>query len=260
MKLPHYKAVSFNDIIRLGGHSKPWIISTEGETYVVKLYKTIDLEARNKMAAEVIGNLLAKEFDLQVPDAAIIEFDDSFRMSLKEEEEEILSLLDERCKFGSVYLTESYLYSVQIDYSNIEENIAPDTLYAFDYLICNRDRTLLKPNLLVTNNKIVLIDHEMALEINDQTLSNLQQSIWDKRYTHHLFYDRLKNSSEETKEHYFEEFAFYLQEIRWNKFNEIFAQLQDLGFDPQAKKVKEYFKCVQQNTNKFINILKDSIK
>ena len=82
MKLPILKATSFNHIIKLGGHSKPWIVSTQEGSYVTKLYKTIDLEARNKMTAEVLGNLLAKEFDFNVPKAAIIEFDDNFRMSL----------------------------------------------------------------------------------------------------------------------------------------------------------------------------------
>lgn len=257
MKLPLLKATSFNRIIRLGGHSKPWIVSTQEGNYVTKLYKTIDLEARNKMAAEVLGNLLAKEFDLNVPEAAIIEFDDNFRMSLGMEEEEILSTLDERSKFGSLYLDESYLYSPFTDYN--EELIAKDTLYAFDYFICNRDRTQLKPNLLIKDSEAVLIDHEMALEINGDTIDHFNQSLWDSRYKYHLFYESLKSSTLKEKETYFTDFLFYLQELRWNKFEDIFVQLQDLGFDSQKETLKAYFNAVCQNPNKFVKILKDSI-
>lgn len=257
MKLPLLKATSFNHIIRLGGHSKPWIVSTKEGNYVTKLYKTIDLEARNKMTAEVLGNLLAKEFDLNVPEAAIIEFDDNFRMSLGMEEEEILSTLDERVKFGSLYLDESYLYSPLTDYN--EDIIAKDTLYAFDYFICNRDRTQLKPNLLIKNNEVILIDHEMALEINDDTLNNFNLNKWDSRYKYHLFYESLKSSTIEEKETYFTDFLFYLQELRWNKFDDILVQLQDLGFEVHKETLKTYFNTICKNPDKFVKILKDSI-
>ena len=258
MKLPILKATSFNHIIRLGGHSKPWIVSTPNGSYVTKLYKTIDLEARNKMTAEVLGNLLAKEFDLNVPEAAIIEFDDNFRMSLGMEEEEILSTLDERSKFGSLYLNESYLYSPLTDYPT-KELIAMDTLYAFDYFICNRDRTQLKPNLLIKDNETILIDHEMALEINEGTITNYNQDKWDSRYKYHLFYEKLKSSTLEEKELYFTDFLFYLQELRWNKFEDIFVQLQDLGFEPQKEILKTYFNTICQSPDKFVKILKNSI-
>lgn len=259
MKLPILKATSFNHIIQLGGHSKPWIVSTLEGSYVTKLYKTIDLEARNKMTAEVLGNLLAKEFDFNVPKAAIIEFDDNFRMSLGMEEEEILSTLDERSKFGSLYLNESYLYSPLTNYP-LEGLIAMDTLYAFDYFICNRDRTQLKPNLLIKDNEAILIDHEMALEINQDTTTNFNQDKWDSRYKYHLFYERLKSSTNEEKKYFFTDFLFYLQELRWNKFEDIFVQLQDLGFEPQKETLKAYFNAVCQNPDKYVNILKKSIE
>ncbi len=258
MRLPIIKATSFNHIIQLGGHSKPWIVSTQAGSYVAKLYKTIDLEARNKMTAEILGNLLAKDFDLNVPEAAIIEFDDNFRMSLGMKEEEILSTLDERAKFGSLYLDESYLYSPLTDY-NTNELIPIDTLYAFDYFICNRDRTQLKPNLLIKDNEAILIDHEMALEINETTINNFHQDIWDSRYKYHLFYNRLKALPLEEKKNCFTDFLFYLQELRWNKYDELFVQLQDLGFDSQKETLKTYFNTICQAPEKFVNILKNSI-
>lgn len=65
MELPIYKAISFNRIIEKGGHSKPWIVSVNADgtlkPYVVKLYRTLDIEARNKMTAEIFGNLFVSQ-------------------------------------------------------------------------------------------------------------------------------------------------------------------------------------------------------
>ena len=264
MKLPVYYATSFNGIILKGGHSKPWVVSVSTKNglkpFVVKLYRTIDITARNKMAAEIFGCLLAKEFDLQTPEPAIIEFTEEFRMTLSKESEEILSLLDERAKFGTEYYEGSFLFAPQIPIDKASEIIPTDTLYAFDYFICNRDRTQRKPNLLIKEGQGVLIDHEMALEINEQTISNFNERKWDNRYKYHLFHSALKNNVPTEKNDYFNEFEFYLQSLNINKYDEIFQQLKELGFtDLKENLIKEYLTLVIRNPKKFITILKDSI-
>lgn len=264
MKLPIYYATSFNGIILKGGHSKPWVVSVSTKNglkpFVVKLYRTIDIAARNKMAAEIFGCLLAKEFDLQTPEPAIIEFTEEFRMTLSRESEEILSLLDERAKFGTEYYEGSFLFAPQIPIDKANEIIPTDTLYAFDYFICNRDRTQRKPNLLIKEGQGILIDHEMALEINEQTISNFNERKWDNRYKYHLFHSALKNNAPTEKNDYFNEFEFYLQSLNINKYDEIFQQLKELGFtDLKENLIKEYLTLVIRNPKKFITILKDSI-
>lgn len=265
MKLPIYKADSFNRIIEEGGHSKPWIVSVNIngilKPFVVKLYRTIDIAARNKMTAEILGNLLALEFDLTVPTSAIIEFTDDFRMGLKQEHEEILSLLDERNKFGTEYIAGTFLYSPQTPLEKAKEIIPIDTLYAYDYFICNRDRTLSKPNLLVRNENGILIDHEMALEIDKTTISNFENEIWNNKYQYHLFYNLLKQSSLTEKETYFNDFESYLQMLRFNKYDGIFEQLKEIGFDDlKEDDIKSYFLSIIQSPQQFINILKKSIE
>lgn len=265
MRLPIYNATSFNGVILKGGHSRPWVVSVKTangtKPFVVKLYRTIDIEVRNKMTAEILGCLFAKEFDLYTPEPAIIEFTDEFRMTLSKESEEILSLLDERAKFGTEYYEGSFLFAPQTPFNDANQIIPIDTLYAFDYFICNRDRTLKKPNLLVKEGNGILIDHEMALEINDYTISNLKEGIWDKRYKYHLFFQLLKNSSSQQKENYFNEFEFYLQNLKINKFKEIFQQLKELGFsDLKEDLIQQYFSFAIENPSQFITILKDSIK
>lgn len=265
MKLPIYKADSFNRIIEEGGHSKPWIVSVNIDgilkPFVVKLYRTIDIAARNKMTAEILGNLLALEFDLTVPTCAIIEFTDDFRMGLKQEHEEILSLLDERNKFGTEYFEGTFLYSPQTPLEKAKEIIPIDTLYAFDYFICNRDRTLSKPNLLIKNESGILIDHEMALEIDKSTISNFENDIWNDKYQYHLFYNLLKQSNPTEKETYFNDFESYLQMLRFNKYDGIFKQLKEIGFDDlKEDSIESYFLAIIQSPQKFINILKKSIE
>lgn len=107
----------------------------------------------------------------------------------------------------------------------------------------------------------ILIDHEMALEINEYTISNLKEGIWDDRYRYHLFYQLLKNSSNQQKENYFNEFEFYLQNFKTNKFKEIFQQLKELGFsDLREDLIQKHFSFIIDNPCKIIKILKDSIK
>lgn len=257
--------MSFNGIILEGGHSKPWVISVnaEGEPkpFVVKLYRTIDIDIRNKMAAEILGCLLAEEFDLLTPFPAIIEFTDEFRMSLGKEHEEILTLLDERDKFGAEYYEGTFLFAPQMSLEEAEKIISVDTLYAFDYFICNRDRTLRKPNLLIRDGRGVLIDHEMALEIDEYTISNFKEERWNEKYHYHLFYDLLKRADPLAKESFFNDFEFYLQSLRLNKYDEIFIQLSDLGFtDLNQELIMKYFRTVLSNPQKFRKILRKSIE
>ena len=139
MSLPIYEAVGSQKILDKGGHSKPWVVLVDMKgsprPYVVKLYKTIDIEARNKMTAEVLGNLLAREFGLNVPDAAIINFSDDFRLQLNAECEELLSVLDDRPKFGTEFIEAAFLYNQGFTRKETQDEIDPPTLYAFDYFI-----------------------------------------------------------------------------------------------------------------------------
>lgn len=264
MKLPIYKATSFNYIIPKGGHSKPWIVSVnvkgEVKPYVVKLYRSIDIEDRNKMTAEVLGCLLAKEFNLSTPEPAIIEFSKEFRKSLNVECSKILHSLDERAKFGMEYYPGTFLFAPQTSLEDAEKILPIDTLYAFDYFICNKDRNANKPNLLIKNQSAVLIDHEFALDINERTISRFKHEIWNQRYGHHLFYNLLKEADPAKKDNYFKDFEQYLGNLNINKFNDLFDQLVDLGFtNTKERLIKRYFWSVLSNPQRFIDILKASI-
>lgn len=66
------------------------------------MFKTELIELRDSVANEVIGNVLAKEFNLPVPKAALIDLDEDFIATLRNQE--LIQILDERdyrLKFGS---------------------------------------------------------------------------------------------------------------------------------------------------------------
>ncbi len=66
--LPIYEARNFIQVLEIGGHTKPWLVEVEiqGKLYpfVLKLYTSEQIESRNCVTAEVIGNILATMFDL----------------------------------------------------------------------------------------------------------------------------------------------------------------------------------------------------
>lgn len=262
MSLPVYEAISFQKILDRGGHSKPWLvlINMKGSPhpYVVKLYKTVEIEARNKMTAEVLGNVLAPEFGLNVPSAAIINFSDDFKMHLNTECEELLSVMDDRPKFGTEFIDGANLYNQGISRKDTLGFIDPPLLYAFDYFICNRDRNLHKPNLLIKQGSSYLIDHEMALEIDTTTFHNFEMQQWDTRYQHHLFHHFINQYNE--KKNLFDEFLLYLQGMNLTRIESYFNQLNELGFTTKKDIILNYWKLVQKKSSIFANILLSSIQ
>lgn len=262
MNLPVYEAIGFQAILDKGGHSKPWVVMVNikgsPKPYVVKLYKLADIEARNKMTAEVLGNVLAKEFGLNALDAAIINFSEAFKLTLSGDCEEILSVMDERPKFGCQFLEGANLYNPETKRSDTEKLIDPALLFAYDHFICNRDRTKNKPNLLVKGGEGYLIDHEMALEIDDHHFMFDKNLSIDSRYKHHLFYDHLKKKRGD-KKHIFAEFELYLRDLNLNRLEPYFLQLEQMGFKTQKKRILEYWNKIKDNSTIFVKILTNSI-
>lgn len=263
MSLPIYDAIGFQQILEKGGHSKPWVvlinISDSIKPFVVKLYKTADIEARNKMTAEVLGNVLAKEFGLKAPNAAIINFTPEFRMQLNAVCEEILSVVDERPKFGCELIEGANLFLPQTDRQTINNMLDPALIYAYDYFICNRDRNMNKPNLLIKQQEGYLIDHEMGLEISKKTIGDFLHGIWDFRYQYHLFYNFLKETRGD-KTNLFNEFLLYLNSMNFQKIVTYFNQLEMMGFDTHQELILEYWDTIQKNSGKFESILLHSVK
>lgn len=203
--------------------------------YVVKLFKTELIELRDSVANEVIGNILAREFNLPVPAAALIDLDMDFISTLRNQELlEILEDRDDRLKFGSELLEGYFNFDYKAyNLTDVRKIIDIDAVYAFDNLVRNRDRNgLLKPNILIKSSEAFLIDHELGFEdINEDIIRNMKKWEWDRKFCDfHIFYTFLKGSPARIKKEYFHEFGEYLKYLNINALDSYFEQLINCGF------------------------------
>lgn len=265
--LPQYRAISFNGIIDKGGRTKPWSVLVETpngtKPYVVKMFTTQLVEARDSVTNEVLGNLLAKEFDLPVPDAALIEMDEDFRMSINDDAAVMAyDMADERIKFGCSTIEGNQLFKPDaFTKAQAAKMIELDNLFGFDCLIRNRDRNTGKPNLLVKSKSAYLIDHELGFEIDNNTIADFHNGQWDDRfYKYHIFWNYLKKSRNATKKEYFNTFAEYLRTLNVNRLNPYFQQLSSQGFSSDRHQIiKNWLADAKHNSTNFVTLLKSFI-
>jgi len=263
--LPEFEAISFIRIIEKGAHTKPWLIevgTNDGPTsYIVKIYTVAQNITHNSVTAEVLGNVLAKEFDLKVPRAAIIHFPEDFRMYLNTECQMVLDLADERPKFGSEYLDPVFEYTPEMSQRTLERHIDLDTLYAFDNYIRNSDRGERKPNLILHNKSAWLIDHEMAFDITEKTIIEFEKGKWDDKFGRsHLSLRYLKRAGKNKKARYFETFSEYLRLLNISILHEYFDQLESFGYSTNKEQILSYLEHIKENSSNFVVILKNYLR
>ena len=72
------------------------MVDGERKPYVVKLFTTDDVDHDNTVAREVFGSVLATEFELPVPQPALVNFSRDFVRTLPEDIRKILYQRDDR--------------------------------------------------------------------------------------------------------------------------------------------------------------------
>jgi hypothetical protein len=265
--LPVYRAIEFKHEIIKGAKTRPWVVlvrTAEGpKYYVVKLFETSLINSKDSVTNEVIGNVLATEFGLNVPKAAFISFDTDFVSSLnKFHLIDTLDQKDSRLKFATELLDGHIPFDTSIfSKAEAKEFIEIDSVFAFDNLIRNFDRTRSPTNLIIHNNKGYLIDHELAFDLTNNFSEELGTWLWDKRfYERHIFRKYLKKSFRRDKEEYFNVFEENLKFLNINRLNSYFEQLKNEGFSTHNHvRIINYLAVMKINSIKFGNILKSKI-
>lgn len=264
--LPIYQAiekVKTPEISLPGGSTKPWqiVVKTDNgpKSYVVKLFKTKDIEQIMSVSREVFGSVLASQLDLQCPSPALIEFGQEFLDRLNEEELYDLIDRDKRIKFGCEFIEGSNQFTPNIS-TGILERYDIEDIYAFDNLISNVDRRVAKPNILLFNKEYYLIDHELSLPINYNNISHFRNGKSTFPFTEHIFYRTLKNRKKVNKEAMFETFQDRLRYFNPGVLIPYKNQLLDLehpvgNFDD----ILMYLTEIKNNSPKFISILKQQV-
>ncbi len=267
--LPVYKAISFSSIIKKGGRTEPWVMLVKADEsirpYVVKIFESDLIETRDSVTNEVLGNILAKEFNLPVPNAALIEFDENFISTIRNLS--LLDLLDQRdsrLKFGSELL-EGYINFDPSAFSlnDVRKIIDIDSVYAFDNLIRNADRKFkLKPNILIRSDKAFLIDHELGFErIGEEAINGMKEWNWDRKFcNYHIFEKHLKESPYKIKNEYFNEFEEYLKYLNIGTLAPYFNQLLTCGFSGKNHSlIRNYLTEMKNNSSKFVDVIRGTI-
>lgn len=270
-----YQAVSFDKPIRAGGSTYPWVIRvlTEGGRlvpYVVKLFTDRQIEQQHAVAKEVFANRLAREFDLPVPDCALIEFTPAFISSLPLEQAERLANIHNGLKFGSALAQDMAIVKPDLLPSFLKEYDL-GIIFAFDNLIQNLDRGghRDKPNLLINDNDFLLIDHEQAFPFaNNANTSNaltwsFDPAVWTSSYRacyKHLFYPNLKNLRREAKNGLFSTFQEYLRYADITVITKTADELQRAGVSVgRVDLITDYLSQTKTQHTEFTHLLQSLI-
>lgn len=267
MIIPKFEAIGFIKILE-GGTTKPWLVNIYNnnsiESYVVKLYTNKHNLDNNSLIKEIISSELAKSFDIQTPDYALINFSDSFISILPSDIQNDILKFDSKLFFGTK-LIEPVLTTNENLVKIIEfESIA--LIYAFDNLILNIDRRNEKPNLLIQDKDVFVIDHELTFYYN---LNNILETEWIYNYKNHLFYNYLIELPYSEKIKLFDTFQYYIESILdfkdldeiFKELDKTFKELSESSYNPDCYvNIKTYLCKVKNNSSKFIEKLKLTIQ
>lgn len=200
-----------------GGSTRPWkvLVLAEGKPipYVVKNFQTNTITSSQSVAREVFGNALASALDLNVPDPALILYNDDFLSTLSKDDLDFIRLRDDRVKFGCKFIEGSVAFTATTPRSIIEKYEA-ENIFAFDNLIFNVDRRVNKPNILLLDKGYFLIDHELSLAINLQSIRNFESEHSIYTFRNHVFFNHLRKAQKANKSNYFETFEEILRYLR----------------------------------------------
>lgn len=263
VSLPIYEAISFQTVLS-GGRTNPWlvIVNENGREapYVVKHFSQLQNDRSEAIVNEVIGNVLAREFDLPTPKPALIDIDSpSFIASIYDINAfATYEHSDSRINFGSEYIHPSYQFIKGSLTRNQAKRIVPiDSVFAYDNLIINRDRGQARTNLLMRDKQAYLIDHELAFhEIDHTTINNINNKIGFRGFEHHIFYDYLKHSNKKVKSSYFIEFEEYLRYLPVNNLDSFLQQLTHFGYvTNKHRDIMQYLQTVRNNSTNFVQLL-----
>jgi len=246
-----------------GGSSKPLLITavdSNGKVnqYVMKLFKTNYVEQNYSVAKEILICELAKEFNLTVPNYALIDINHELLSKYFGPEE--LDKLDKNYKFCSEFNGQFVIFNPLVSLQFIKTyNIA--NLFAFDNVIINTDRGGFrnKPNLLVNDEEILLIDHEQTLPFINNSYSDPNYFTYLQNYPHqrHLVINHLR--SMRLKNGVFDEFLEMLKHLNIEKFIHIFDQLDSLNVNYGNREnylsFFEWAKSKRESIYKHLNII-----
>lgn len=265
-----YDAISFQEIVSVGGSTYPWRVLVIDENkyirpFLAKIFTKRQLLQQHAIAKELFGNVLAREFELNVPEAGLVNFSEPFvEYQLRQAEKDILSQRDNGLKFGCEWVNGMQI----VDTNNLKSHLKDydlATIFAFDNFVLNLDRGGYrnKPNLLVNDEHFLLIDHEQLFYFSDDVnasdnpvIADFKNNIWNYQAERHLFYPLLKSLSPRAKKDIFGTFWYYLKNLDANILDEtaFFLSQHQISIG-NFDLIKEYIYEIKSKPDKFCDLL-----
>lgn len=241
------------------GRTRPLVCSCTNELdeevveFVVKLFGNNE-QAEKSAGIEFICSMLASHFEIETPDAAIInitkEFADLQKYSKVEGSQTIGKSIG--LNFGSSFLTG---YNIPPQGLKIDKSLLQSAanIFAFDAMIQNPDRTSRNPNLFIRGDKIVIFDHDISLSFLVDIFSNKEP--WNlKSQTYlreHIFFQQLRGQSI-----IFDGFKDSLCNLTDERLEYIINLCPKEWIADIQIRVHEHFKLLRENADNFIGNIK----
>ncbi len=260
-EIPVYQAIELKKVLQEGGSTKPWLVEVlieeRTEPFVVKMFKKESLDQYNAFANEVLAHELALELDLNVPDKAFIKIDDNFIDTLPTEQKKLITegFYDDRVKFATKYIEKSTIYSPEINKKALDIYDI-ESIYAFDNLICNGDRRIKKPNLLLKEKDYFLIDHELSFNgISETYIKSIKNQQFHYPHEKHVFYSYLKK--QKNKNNFFDTFTENFKYLDVDCLDDSIQQLNThRHYVRESDFYKTYLRFIRENLTLFVKLLK----
>jgi hypothetical protein len=248
-----------------GGTTRPLVaLGEDGNPYVLKLFNIKDASQRSYTAAEAFAYIIAKAFDLKIPDCVLMTVPNELLSYYKTSNPDIYNILLNKDlskpSFGSFYFSGLPTYSPTINDNTLDIDEF-ESIYAFDLLILNEDRRKIKPNILRSKHYLI-IDHEKAFEGTKYAKENFNTFNLPNYYRNHLFFEILcRKEKKKPNSVTFETFFEYLRSLDTRKLEEEIEYLISLGFDDvECYDWLYYIFDIKKNSSKFVSLLKKSIQ
>lgn len=129
--------------------------------YVVKFLKA-ERMSPEASARELIGAFIAMELDFNIPAPAIINISEDFVDTMIGKPNYSVAKSSMGYNFGNEFLKGGF--QPLVTGQKIPDELMPrlQCLFAFDLLISNSDRRIVKPNFLTNGKQELIFDHELA--------------------------------------------------------------------------------------------------
>jgi hypothetical protein len=269
MQIPIYTAIKVEKTSMSGGSTLPSVMSVQDEVgnlvgrYVVKVFKQTHIKQYQPTNKELYANILASEFDLEVPEPALVYVDRTIIKQLKKDNRYSNFDLREGYYFATEYLEDTSQLKVDIIYK-LTDKATLENIFAFDVLIKNVDRRVGKPNVMGWQGSVLLIDHELSLDIKKTFKDYLKLNAW-KRFRfggehRHVLIDTLQVSKQGELWN-FDSFLEYLQRMNLSKLFGCRDVLERTGNNTEDfEPIISYLTEIKNNPSAFQKLLQSLIK